>query len=106
MSKQSLKQHTSPSDLIMTKCIRCHGCLVPVHMMDIRQLGVLWEQEQRCINCGWISGPMIHPHERKRRRKAKMRKTQPLEPNSRKLHNNTLETIPFLITLEIESLKS
>ena len=105
MSKQSLNQQTNPSPTMMKSCIRCHGFLVPVHMMDILQLGVLWEQEQRCINCGWISGPTIHPQTLKSPRQAKTGKTRTLKQKTKKPQNKKLETIPFLSTWEIENSK-
>ena len=102
MSKQSLNQQTKPSPTMMKSCIQCHGFLVPVHLMDILQLGVLWEQEQRCINCGWIPGPTIPPHALNGQRQGKIEKPRTSKQKTKKLQNKKLGTIPFLSTWKIE----
>ncbi len=105
MSKQHLNQQTNPSPTMMKDCIRCHGFLVSVHMMDMQQLTMLWEQEQRCINCGWVSGPTIHPHVFNSPRQAKAVKPSTFKRKTKKPQNKKLGTIPFLTNWEIENSK-
>ncbi len=57
---QAHLSHTS--ELSSDRCQRCEGLLVPVQMMDIKQIDVLWDEGQRCINCGWISKADIPAH--------------------------------------------
>lgn len=59
MSNPNSNPQISSAQLEATNCVRCQGCLVSVHLMDVQQLGKMWEDEQRCINCGWISPPMV-----------------------------------------------
>ncbi len=76
MIKEHLNSHTSSPELNMKNCVRCQGFLVSVHLMDVQQLGLMWEQEQRCINCGWISPPMVLKKHRETNRGKKRTKNQ------------------------------
>ncbi len=101
MIKEHLNSHTSSPELNMKNCVRCQGFLVSIHLMDVQQLGLMWEQEQRCINCGWISPPMIL----KRHRETNRGKKRTKKSSGKELRSNKLGSTPFRRMSEAEILQ-
>ncbi len=55
-------QHAQQPPTQTDYCVRCHGLLLDVQMMDLYQVDTLWEQGKRCVNCGWITDTKIQNH--------------------------------------------
>ncbi len=98
MSNSTPNLQIDSTQLKATHCIRCQGFLVSVYLMDVQQLGNMWEDEQRCINCGWISPPMVLKRHRQTNR-GKKRKVK-LEPKERR--PNRFDPIPFRVMPEMD----
>ncbi len=48
-------------------CPRCEGFMAAQDLRDFEFDGV-WHQAIRCVNCGFITDPVIHFHQQKMRR--------------------------------------
>ncbi len=101
MIKEKLDSGTSSPELNMKNCVRCQGFLVSIYLMDVQQLGLMWEEEQRCINCGWISPPMVLKTHRQTNRGKKRTK----KPTGKERPINKFDPIPFHVMPEAEILK-
>ncbi len=101
MIKENLNSHTSSPELNMKNCVRCQGFLVSIYLMDVQQLGLMWEEEKRCINCGWISPPMVLKTHRQTNRGKKRTK----KPTGKERPINKFDPIPFHVMPEAEILK-
>jgi hypothetical protein len=45
-------------------CPRCEGLMASQHLRDFEFDGV-WHQAKRCVNCGFITDPVIEFHQQK-----------------------------------------
>ncbi len=99
MSNSNPDLQIDSTQLKATHCIRCQGFLVSVYLMDVQQLGNMWEDEQRCINCGWISPPMVL----KRHRQTNRGKKRMVKADSKTLRTNTLSPIPYRVMPQLDN---
>ena len=101
MSNSNPNLQIDSAQLRATQCVRCQGFLVSVYLMDVQQLGNMWEDEQRCINCGWISPPMVLKRHRQTNRGKKRRNPS----GSEERRTDTFAPIPFRVLPGAEILK-
>ncbi len=102
MSNLNANPEVSSDELKTTHCVRCQGFLVSVYLMDVQQLGGMWEDEQRCINCGWISPPMVL----KRHRETNRGKKRRVKADSKTPRTNILSPIPYRVMPTLDGEKS